>query len=119
MKFENVSFGRVTYEDYIVIDFLIANDEFKKNILKRKKEIKVNEENIYIVTIEDLILLKLLSNREQDILDVKNLLNIDNIDIEYIKEWVKKLNLKINLDFHSHLINLIHSVNCSVKLSVI
>ncbi len=98
MKFENAIIERAIYENYTVIDFLIADDDFKKNILNRKREIKISDKKIYITTIEDLILLKLLSKREQDLLDVKNLLNLNNLNIEYIKDWIKKLNIEINLN---------------------
>lgn len=101
MKFQNATIERVIYENDIVIDFLIADDEFKKSIFLRKKEIKIDNEKIYIVSIEDLILLKFLSNREQDYLDIKNLLTLNGLDIDYIKYWLKILKIdtkNINLN---------------------
>lgn len=98
MKFQNAKIERTIYENKIIVDFLIADNEFKKNVLSRKKSIKVDNEIIYIVTIEDLILLKLLSKREQDYLDIKNLLKIDQIDLNYIKYWINKLNVNFKFD---------------------
>jgi hypothetical protein len=51
------------------VDFLFADDEFKREALRRKETIQLSEFNLNIPTPEDLILLKLLSNRPQDLID--------------------------------------------------
>lgn len=96
MKFKNALIERVIYENNIIVDFLIADDEFKRNVLSRKIGIKIDNQVIFIVKIEDLIILKLLSKREQDYLDTKNLLKIQDLDFDYIRFWLEKL----KIDFH-------------------
>jgi hypothetical protein len=50
---------------------------------------------------EDLILLKLLSGREQDRLDAGKIIKIqkENIDMEYIQKWSKKLSIELEKEF--------------------
>jgi len=93
MIFENVEIERVVHKDNIVIDFLIADDDYKRNVLKRKEELIVNQKRIFIVAVEDLIILKLLSRRDIDIVDVKNLLKLKDLDNDYIDYWIDKLKL--------------------------
>ena len=93
MIFENAEIERVVHKDNIVIDFLIADDDYKRNVLKRKKELIVNQKRIFIVAVEDLIILKLLSRRDIDIVDVKNLLKLKDLDNDYIDYWIDKLKL--------------------------
>ncbi|RLD13372.1 MAG: hypothetical protein DRI28_05990, partial [Caldiserica bacterium] len=63
------------------------------NVLKRKKELIVNQKKVFIVTVEDLIILKLLSSRNIDVVDVKNLLKLKDLDNDYIDYWIDKLRL--------------------------
>jgi len=95
MIFERAKIERVIHRKDIVIDFLIAEDNYKRNAVKRSKKLYLKGEEISIVSVEDLIILKLLSHREVDILDVKNLLRLEDIDRDYINNWVEKLNLTL------------------------
>ena len=65
---------------------------------KRKKRIQLDNVPIWIVSPEDLIISKLYwakdSLSEMQIKDVKNLLlTMHQLDKEYIRQWVNKLNL--------------------------
>jgi len=93
MVFENAKIERVVHKDNIVVDFLIADDDYKRNVLKRKKELIVNQKKVFIVTVEDLIILKLLSSRNIDVVDVRNLLKLKDLDNDYIDYWIDKLKL--------------------------
>ena len=98
MVFGKITFLRATTKKNtdIAVDFLFADDEFKNSALKRKEMVKVNEFFLYISSPEDLIILKLLSGREQDMLDAEKILKIqkDNLDQEYIRHWTEKLGLE-------------------------
>jgi len=52
---------------------------------------------INIATPEDLIILKLLSGREQDRLDAMKILEIqkDKLDKDYLQTWIEKLDVKL------------------------
>lgn len=98
MVFEKITFLRATLKSNtdITVDLLFADDEFKREALKRKETIQLNDISVNISTPEDLIILKLLSGREQDRLDAKKILEIqkDNLDQEYIQKWTERLRIK-------------------------
>jgi hypothetical protein len=98
MVFEKITFLRATLKSNtdITVDFLFADDEFKNTALQRKELIQVNDFSLYISSPEDLIILKLLSGREQDRLDAEKILAIrkDNLDQEYIRNWTERLGIE-------------------------
>ena len=99
MVFGKVSFLRAMLRSDIdvSVDFIFVDDEFKYEALKRKETAKLTDFSINIATPEDLIILKLLSNREQDGLDARKILEIqrENLDMEYLQTWSEKLGIKI------------------------
>ncbi len=98
MTFGKISFLRVTLKSNkdISVDFLFADDEFKNKALKRKEFVQVKDFKVNISTPEDLIILKLLSGREQDRLDAEKIREIqkEHLDIEYMQKWFGKLGIK-------------------------
>lgn len=81
------------------IDFIIRKEhEYRLVEFQRKKRILIDDTPIWIVSPEDLIISKLdwgkESFSEMQIKDVKNLLSsVQNIDIDYMVDWIHKLNL--------------------------
>ncbi|MBI4714813.1 MAG: hypothetical protein HZA19_01855 [Nitrospirae bacterium] len=100
-RFERLSMLRATLkkDTDISVDFLFADDDFKREALSRKRSVKVEDFRVWIPTPEDLILLKLLSGREQDRLDAKNVYEQQKgrLDLGYLKERLARLNLKFDL----------------------
>jgi predicted nucleotidyltransferase len=98
MVFGKITFLRATLKSNtdISVDFLFADDEFKNRALQRKETVKVNDFSLNISSPEDLILLKLLSGREQDRLDAEKIIKIqkENLDKEYMKKWLQRLSLE-------------------------
>ena len=96
--FGKVSFLRATLKSNpdVSLDFLFVDDVFKNEALKRKKAIQLTGFSINISTPEDLIILKLVSGREQDRLDARKILDIqnENLDIDYLQTWLEKLGVK-------------------------
>src|ERR1700722_10573374 len=94
-------FNIIHHEQAFKIDFIIRkNEEYRLVEFKRKKRIQLDEVSIWIVSPEDLIISKLYwakdSHSEMQIKDVKNILSTVNpIDLDYIREWVDKLDLAI------------------------
>ena len=97
MVFGKITFLRATIKSNtdISVDFLFADDEFKNRALQRKESVKVNDFSVNISSPEDLILLKLLSGREQDRLDAEKIIKIqkENLDMEYMKKWLQRLGI--------------------------
>ena len=99
MTFARISFMRATLKSNkdISIDFLFADDDFKNEALRRKETIQVAGFSVNVTTPEDLVILKLLSGREQDRLDAKKILEIQkgNLDMEHIQNWLHKLSIEL------------------------
>ena len=90
-------FNIIHSTEIIKIDFIIRKDtDYRKEEFDRKKQFKFGDDYIYIVSIEDLIISKLIwskdSNTGIQLDDVKNLLK-EKIDLKYIKEWSVKLEI--------------------------
>lgn len=98
MVFGKVSFLRATLKSNpdVSLDFLFADDVFENEALNRKKSIQLTDFSVNISTPEDLIILKLVSGREQDRLDARKILDIqrENLDIDYLRKWLEKLGVK-------------------------
>ena len=99
MVFGKVSFLRATLKNYpdVSVDFLFVDDVFKNEALKRKKAIQLTDFSVNIATPEDLIILKLVSGREQDRLDARKIRDIqrENLDWVYLQMWSEKLGIGI------------------------
>ena len=104
MVFGKITFLRATIRSNtdISVDFLFADDEFKNESLQRKEIVKVNDFLLNISSPEDLIILKLLSGREQDRLDAEKIIKIqkENLDMEYMKKWVQQLGIEFKKEWY-------------------
>ena len=93
--FEKISLLRATLKSNtdISVDFIFVDDNFKSEALNRKVAAQVADFPVNIATPEDLIILKLLSGRQQDRLDAEGILEMqrENLDIKHIKKWLTKM----------------------------
>jgi hypothetical protein len=90
-------FNIISIKEVMKIDFIIKkNTEYRKAEFKRRRQVIIEGLKVYIVSIEDLIISKLIwaedSKSELQIKDVKNLLE-EKVDMKYIHGWTDKLNL--------------------------
>ncbi len=73
-------------------------DEYTAEQFSRKKYLKINGFHAWVLTAEDLILSKLLwiqdSKSAMHFKDLEEVLSRKDIDINYLKLWSKKLNIK-------------------------
>jgi hypothetical protein len=99
MRMKNISIERTVIVDpdspdnVILIDFLLADDDIYRNAIKRASVIHVDDCAIPVPAPEDMILIKTLSGRPQDLLDVESLreANRGNLDEEYINKNLGKI----------------------------
>lgn len=100
MIFKKVSLLRATLKSNpdIAVDFLFADDEFKKQMVQRSSVISITGFPVQIPTPEDLIILKLLSGRPQDRIDVEQIRENQKNELNagYIKEWCDKLGILLD-----------------------
>jgi len=79
-------------------DFVILkNEDFRQEEFNRRVEMEYFEKSVYLVTVEDLLISKLIwiqvLQSAIQIQDIKNLAELDTLDWEYINKWVKILKL--------------------------
>lgn len=91
-------FNFINHATGIKIDFIVCkNNDFRETEFNRRQQTDVFGFDTWIVTIEDLILSKIIwiqeLQSEKQIEDIKNLCLIPEIDFFYIKSWIEKLKL--------------------------
>lgn len=99
----NGMFNAIDFETGFKIDFILRkNTDFRRLEFSRKKRAKIADFEVWIVSLEDLIISKIewiqILQSDKQITDIQNLLKNPKIDIDYVKNWCNKLNLK-TLDF--------------------
>jgi hypothetical protein len=99
-------FNLIHQESVIKVDCIARkNTEYRKLEFDRRKQIKIQDFNTYIVSKEDLIISKLLwakdSCSELQLRDVGKLL-ATGYDKAYLAQWTKKLGVDTLLEEHSH-----------------
>jgi len=78
---------------YFHIDFIIASTDFEKEAFERRKIIKLYGIKAFFPTPEDLILLKIIPGRKQDLLDAEKVIlrHRNKLDTAYLQNWARKL----------------------------
>lgn len=91
-------FNIIDFESGHKIDFIIRKDtEFHVTEFNRRIKSKAYGFEVYIVSIEDLIISKLkwiqVLQSDTQKLDIKNLLENKDVEIEYLLYWINELKL--------------------------
>jgi len=96
------------------IDFSAGLSEFDKNVIKRRVRKKIGEIEVFICSLEDLILYKLFSSRPIDFIDVEELIKhpIQKLDLKYLTETASKF---VELEREDVLLNLQKYLKCYKK----
>ena len=77
-----------------MLDLLKADNDYLKTVIERRIEIDYEGTIIPIISIEDLIVIKLASFRKQDQVDIENLIQSGAaIDWGYLENTIKKSHL--------------------------
>lgn len=99
MELKNITIWRniVSLKDKnepYMLDLLKADNNYLKTVIERRIEIDYEDTIIPIISIEDLIVIKLASFRKQDQVDIENLIQSGAaIDWGYLENTIKKSNL--------------------------
>lgn len=83
---------QIGYGDFH-IDLIIASIDLEREAIKRKRMIKLHKINAFFPTPEDLILLKIVPGRSQDLFDVEKIAirYSGKLDRAYLENWARAL----------------------------
>ena len=100
MVFHGISIWRsvgIRSDQEVVIDLLLADSDYLKTALSRRRTVALGELNVPILAIEDLIVLKTLAGRLQDQADLEKIRARQDelhVDWSYVEGWKIKLDLR-------------------------
>jgi len=91
-------FNMLDKKTFFKIDLIFkTRDEFEDMVFQRKIKMQINSLEVYVISIEDLMIAKLNwakdSFSEMQLNDVRQLAKSD-FDKDYVLSWVRKLNLE-------------------------
>lgn len=91
---------QIDVDHFVDLDVFICESEFQRSLLKRRIRAQVDDEkSLWIVSPEDLILLKLLANRPRDLVDVADVLFVQGqLDEAYMHHWATILSITDRLN---------------------
>ena len=100
MVFRGISIWRIVGirgDQEVIVDLLLADSEYLRTALARRRRIQFGLLQVPILTIEDLILLKTMAGRLQDRADLEKIrVRQDELQIDwgYVESWKTKLSLR-------------------------
>lgn len=75
----------------IRIDMIFSYSEYEKVAINRVKKVEIDGNLINYISVEDLIIHKIISGRARDLEDIKNIiLKNQDIDEKYIEYWLEE-----------------------------
>jgi hypothetical protein len=94
-----VKFRQYLEGNGIDIDVFLAENEFQRQLLARRRQEQVNGFSTWVVSVEDLILLKLISYRTRDIADIGDIrFTQGQLDNGYLRHWAAELRVQDRLE---------------------
>ena len=83
----------------IDIDVFIAESSFQHSIIQRRQRQEIAGLHLWMVSPEDLIILKVLANRGRDQSDIQDVLFMQGeLDRDYMRHWADQLGVRSNLE---------------------
>ena len=81
------------------VDMFLCESTFQESLMSRRQRQIVEEIDLWMVTPEDLILLKLLAGRPRDWADIGDVLFMQGqLDETYMRHWAKELGVEAQLE---------------------
>ncbi len=94
-----VRFRLYVESNAIDVDLFLAETAFQRELIHRRQRETLDDHDIWIVTAEDLILLKLIANRPRDLLDIQDVRFMHGeLDEDHLRTWADRLQIRDRLD---------------------
>ncbi len=90
----------VDHDSGIQLDLAIGLSGYEKEIVERADPIMIGDSEIFVATAEDVLVLKILAGRPQDIQDVIGIVEVqsDRLDWQYCIAVAKRLEEAVSID---------------------
>ena len=113
MAFVTLTYGMGKQKPFV--DLFLAQSEYTKGALRRRRQLTLNKTRIPVISPEDLIIYKLLSGRTKDLEDIRSILLMQKgkLDKAYMKKWAKQLGIST---FLKDELNSVSTCHCSAYL---
>jgi len=81
------------------VDIFFSDTAFLEHLLQRRTKANAEGLDAYVISVEDLILMKLLANRRKDQADIEDILLIQGrLNEPYLRQWAERLNILPRLE---------------------
>jgi predicted nucleotidyltransferase len=89
------------------VDLIFAYSDYEKEALKRVNKIKISNVYVNYISLEDLIIHKIISGRERDIEDLKTIISKNKkFDEKYVLKWLSEFEKILDKNLKEIFINL-------------
>jgi len=90
---------RYIREESLDVDLFLAEEEFLNEVMERRSKAEAEGRTIWLVSPEDLVLLKLLAGRPRDLGDVTDVLFMQGeMDLAHMRRWARQLRVADELE---------------------
>jgi hypothetical protein len=86
--------GQITvFWDRTPIDVFFSYDPLHESSMRRRRRVDFGGDPIHVLSAEDLMIYKVLFNREKDWNDIAEMVYAanDSLDFEYVRDWVERI----------------------------
>ncbi len=85
----------------IPVDLLLPRDVHDREVLERRRRLKLHELSLWVITPEDLVLHKLKAGRPRDFEDAVSVLvrQKTSLDLAYLNNWAQRLGITEELGY--------------------
>lgn len=86
-------------DHWVDLDIFLCETDFQRSLMDRRVKTEFDDSrSLWIVTPEDLVLLKLIANRPRDLIDVADVLFVQGqLDETYLRHWASVLTIQDRL----------------------
>ena len=89
----------------IRVDLVFSYSHYEKQAIENGKKVIINNTEINFISLEDLIIHKIIAGRARDLEDVRSILiKNKNYGEKYITKWLKEFDKALNSNYH-HIFN--------------